>query len=414
MKFILAAIAAIFFASHAVADEAASQGAVVQGVMRGLVEKRTDHFDLYSQDSSFKPNIKNRLILDLNFDRNYQATNRRNEFSDTSANMRFFSTFNLSRNFFVNSFVRLQEARQISETQRRAAAPDGGGNRFFENHGAEFEELVLAFDTKHFAAIAGKFNPNYGIAWRHGRGIWNHQVAELYRQQEKLGLATIFRGGNAKKTGEYDFGFSVFTNDRKNLDNSIITKRDSDKKSDAKPGDTRSLASYVASLDVEFDFAGEEKLTYHFAYENLAVNADASAVPQNKIDSQKGFVASINYKYPLSENLMLDGLVEFNETKNLDGNSEVGEKYLISSLVTKIYKKWNTTLSYSSRQNTQANAFGFDQNLSEISFGYDFDKTFFFDRLTAQIGYKNQRFNYKTSLETESSAGILLRYYKAF
>jgi hypothetical protein len=418
MKFVLAAIAAIFFAADVLAKDHlpqfASQGDVVQGVMRGLIEKRTDHFDLYSKDSSFKPNIKNRLILDLNADRNYQATNRRNEFSDTSVNARFFSTFNLSRNFFVNSFLRLQEARQISEAQRRAMTPDGGGNRSFENHGLAFEELVLAFDSKHFAAIAGKFNPNYGVAWRQGRGIWNHQISELYRQQEKLGFSTILRAGSAKKTGEYDFGFSVFTNDRKNLDNSIITKRDSDSKRDAKPGDTRALTSYVTSLDVEFDFAEKEKLTYHFAYMNLAVNERVSQVSQNKIDDQKGFVASMNYKYPLSENFVLDGLVEFNDTRNLNENSDVSEKYLIGSLVTKIYKNWNTTFGYSSLQNIGANAYGFDQNLSEISFGYDFDKTILFDRLTAQLGYRNRRLNYKTSLETENSAGVLLRYYKAF
>ena len=409
MKTILILICAGLFATNAWAD-----GEVKQGVLRSLVEGNTDHFYLSDEKANFKPNVRSRLILDLNFDDNYQSTNRQNELRETRANGRFFSTFNLSRNLFISSFLRLEESLQASTTSRRNAASDGGGSRSFENHGAYFEELSLTYDSKNRALIAGKFNSNYGRAWRQGRGIWTGEIANNYRQQEKLGFGTILRAGNSKTTGKYNFGFSAFTNDRKNLDNSVITKRDSNHKSDAKPGDTRSLESYVASLDIDFDFSPQEKLTYHFAYTNLAINKRQSIVEKAKIDDQKGFVASLNYKYPLAKNFDLDGLIEYSNTKNFGGDSDISESYLTANLIAKIYKNWNVTLGNSSRKNIEIDRNGFDQNSSEISAGYDFDKTIFFDRLALQVGHKNQRTNYKNSIETQNVLGVLLRYYKNF
>ena len=233
-----------------------------------------------------------------------------------------------------------------------------------------------------------------------------------------MGFGGIYRVGDIRKTGQYELGFSAFTNDRKNLDNAIFSKRDSAHKSDAKPGDTRSLKSYVASLDVKFDFGenfgSKEKLSYHFAYTNLAVNSNMSSVTSNKIADQKGFVAGLNYEYPLAENFALDALLEFEKTKNLNGDGDISEHYLTSSLITKIYHNWNVTLGYAERDNSHVDQDGFKQNTSEISFGYDFDKTILFDKLTIQAGYKNQRTDNKTNLNVQNVLGVLLRYYKNF
>lgn len=386
-------------------------------VLRSLVEEDTDKF-AKKDSSTFKPKFSNKLVTDITFNDGYQATDRKEEYNDTEARARLYSALSFTKNISLNSFLELEPSNQASATARRNNLPNGGGDRSFESEGIHIEELTIDYDSKNFAFVAGKFNPDYGTAWKWNRGIWAWSIAENYRLREKLGLDTIYRVGDRKKTGEYEFGLSVFTNDRKNLDNSVITKRDSDHKFDGKPGDTRSLESYVASLDVNFDFGkkylSEEKLSYHFAYSNLAVNAKASAVTPTKIADQKGFVAGLNYQYPLVENFDLDVLVEYENTRNLNGDSDVTENYFTSSFIGKIYKNWNTTLAYSQRNNIHVGQSGFDQNLSEISFGYEFNKNRFFDKFLIQAGYKNQRTNYKTNIDTQNALGILVRYYKNF
>ncbi len=402
----------IFFCAEVSAEEEVSPS-----ILRSLVEEDSKKFNA-KKSSIFEPNISSKSVTDVVLSDTYQATDRKEEYRDSEVRSRLYSTINLTPNISINSFLALERSHQASEDERRHQLSSGGGDRSFEDEGIHAEELTLVYDSKNFAFVAGKFNPDYGTAWKWSRGIWAWSVAENYRLREKLGLDAMYRLGDIKKTGQYVFGISAFTNDRKNIDNAKITGRDSDHKFDAKPGDARSLQSYVASLDVNFDFGekfgDKEKLSYHFAYSNLAVNERASSVTATKIDNQKGFVAGLNYQYPIVKNFTLDGLVEYQNTRNLGGNSDITENYFTASAVGKIYRNWNVTLTYAERKNLHIDQAGFDQNLSEISLGYEFKKNNFFDKFLIQLGHKNQRTDYKTSLETQNDFGLLLRYYKNF
>lgn len=385
---------------------------LAQGVFRRMILEQVE--DAEPSDKFFAPKFRGQVVGDLNFDNNYQATNRQNEYKDGFAEGRLAGKMELNRNFSFGGILRLKRVKTESEAARRANLPDGGGNRYFDNEALYLQEFTVNYDKKNLALVAGKFTPNFGTAWRWGRGILANDLAKNYKEVEKLGVGGVYKIGDLKKTGLYNFGFSAFTNDRKNFDNSVITNRDSDNKSDAKVGDTRSLKSYVASMDVLFDFAEKEKLSYHFAYIDLAVNSRTSLVTPTKIDDQKGYVAAINYRYPVSENFLLDTLLEYVRMRNVGGNSDVGEKYSTASFVGEFYKNWNVTLSTTNLVHQQMDYNGFDQNLAEISAGYLFNKTVFFDRLLVQVGYKNTRINYKTSVETNNSAEFLLRYIKEF
>lgn len=402
-KFFLFLILA--FSSHEVFAQQYSN----QGIWKDFVAQDSKDFLNTAQ-----PLLANRFVGDVGFNDNYQSTNRQNEYDETFAAARLFSKINLPKGFAINSFLHLERLDNLDQTQRRSSSARGGGDRAFENLGVYFEELNLSLNREKYSLIAGKFDLDFGTAWRYDRGLWIHNVAENYKQTEKLGFGGIYRAGNAKKTGQYNFGLAVFTNDRKNLDNSWLVNRDSDQKSAAIPGDSRSLKSYNASLDINFDFGEKEKLTYHFSYIDLAVNASATAVEKTKIDNQKGYVLGGNYKYPLSENVLLDGLLEYANIKNLGGNSDVGENYFTANLITHFYQNWSVLLGNSRLRNYNISQIGYRQNLSEISLGYEFNKTSFFDKLTLQVGYKNQRLDYVTSLNVQNVYGILLRYYKNF
>ncbi len=376
-----------FFPYELYAQESDNQGII------------TDIAEDYLEDVKIK--FSNNLVLDANFDDNYQATVPTQEFKNSSVNARLYSSLNFTENFFLKSYLELRpQGRNL---------PDGGDHTF-ENEGINVRELAFGYDNKKIAIIAGKFNLNYGTAWKWNRGIWIRDIAQNYRQQEKIGFSGIYHAGNSKKVGEYNFGLSIFKNDRKYLDNAIFNKRDSAAKGEL-AGDA---LSFQTSLDVNFNFSEKEKLSYHFSYLNMGVNSRATLVDKNKIENQKGFVAGMNYKLPLSNNFLLDSLLEYNHTKNLNGNSDVTENYFVGNVIARIYDAWNLTLGYGQRQNIQVVQYGFDENLSEISMGYEFKKNKIFDKLLLQIGYKNQRINYKTSLETYNSVGLLVRYIKDF
>lgn len=384
------------------------------GILKQLVEENAEEIQT-KESEVFHPKFTNRLVFEVVSNDEYQSTNRQDEFLDTRAKSRLYSSYNFAKYFSVNSFLKTEPSRQISETSRRNSSPNGGGDRAFENEGIFVEELNLTFNSKKHAFVLGKFDLNFGSAWRWNRGIWTYNIAERYKQKEKLGINGIYRIGDSKKNGRYEFTYAAFTNDRKNLDNSAITGRDVDSKSDGVPGDTRSLKSYTTSLDINFDFSEKEKLSYHFSYINLAVNSRASDVtPSYKIARQKCYTAGLSYKYPVFENLLLDSLVEYASIKNLGGDSDIDENYLTANAIAKFYKNWNVTLGYAQVDNSEVQATGFQRNLSEISLGYEFKKNSFFDRLLFQVGYKNQRDDFKTSLETRNVWGGFVRYQKNF
>lgn len=381
------------------------------GIIHQLVAQ--DPKDNKNEESS-KINLTNHLTYDVSLNDEYQSTNRKDEFKDTRSKARLNSTFVFAKNLSLNGGFRFSRSNQASENSRRDALPKGGGDRTFENEGLFVEELNFVYDGKKHAFVFGKFNLNFGTAWRFNRGIWTYNIAENYRQREKLGINGIYRVGNAKTVGNYEFSYAIFTNDRKNLDNSTITKRDSAHKYDAVPGDTRSLQSYIGSVDIDFDFLEKEKLSYHFSFMNLAVNNRASQVSPSKIADQKAWVAGMNYKYPLNKNLLLDGILEYADIKNFNGNSDAKQNYLTGNVIAKIYNNWNITLGYArERQSVIAND-GYNKNLTEISAGYTFRNSNFFDKFLFQMGYKNQRDNYKTSIESRNSLGFLVRYQKEF
>lgn len=383
------------------------------GIFQYFIEKTDDKYPSSNQPL-FKPYSSNRLVFDVNFDDNYQTTDQRREHYNASARARFFSSLNFSKNFAINYELRLDQFNNALENDRRNSSPNGGGDRFFEDQGIYIRELNMSYSAKKYTLLAGKYSLDFGTAWDWNRGIWTYEIANSYQQSEKIGIGGIYRLGDIKKTGLYNFSFNSFVNDRKYLDNSILNKRDSDSKSAAIPGDENLPQSYNAAIDINFDFGEREKLSYHFSYLNLAVNGRATAVDQGKLDDQKGSALGMNYKYPVGENVDLNALIEYVDMKNVGGDSDVGQKYLTANVIGKFYQNWVTTLGYAERRTIEVVNPGLDQNLSEISFGYEFDKNSLFDKLLVQIGYKNERNNHKTSLETNNDYGVLLRYVKKF
>ncbi len=364
---------------------------------------------IYNDDlqNSYNKYLTNDFVSYIILEDNYSARQNKNKYSNAYALGRLYSNLNLGKNFSVNSYLLLeQNASAIDEDTT-------GNNKLLKHQNVNISELLLKYQNDNFSLMAGKFIANFGTAWQWNRALWA-SPASNYKQTDKLGFNAIFKAGDLKKTGKYNFGFAVFTNDRKNLDNPLIGNKSSDNKSDAKPGDTRSLNSYVASLDILFDFAKREKLSYHLAYMSLDVNSNAKTIDANQNARQVGYVFGGNYRYPISDNIDFDQLLEYSLIKNYNGTAGNDQKYLTASLNTNLYQNWNITFLAANFKNIVANFDASNQTQYELSFGYQFDKTRFFDSLLLQVGNKTLKTSSKSFSDKTDSVGVMIRYIKRF
>ncbi|MFT6077525.1 MAG: hypothetical protein ACJA02_000277 [Myxococcota bacterium] len=369
-------------------------------------------------DSNYEEVTKNQDLISgvwsnrIYFEDTFDSDKRKNQYKDTFLRSKLNANFRINSNFFVSTIAIFDKSKQKSENFRRNQLSTGGGDRSFENEGLFIDELVLNYNYKNFSALAGKFTANFGDAWLNDNGIWANQIARNYRQDEKLGLGIVGRAGDQKTSGEYVFGFSVFTNDRKNLDNSIFTKRDGTSKKDGEVGDTRGLESYVLSTDIYYDFGNDEKLSYHFSYLNLAVNDrhNSRNIP-SLINDQSAYAANMNYEYPLNKNFLLKSFIEYVQINNLEGNVEKDAKILTINLTAQIYKDFFMTLARAKEKEFEIGTNGIDRHINEVSFGYKFDNlNQLLKGLSLSIGYKEDKLDDKTSSITDKSFGFLIRH----
>jgi hypothetical protein len=402
----------LLFSAEVFAQENSSED-LTQGVWKAVVEKNLTVSPSQEEVKSFSA----KSVTDIYYDHNYQAKDKND---DALLKSILGSKIRLNKNFSVSSVIKLDAADKydsdfVTNSAGGNVTGKGNGDRFFKNQALQIDEITANYQNKNLTIIAGKFVPDFGINWKWGRGIWSNNLSYDYKQNQKLGGGASLKIGDQKRVGQYNFSFATFTNDNTSLSNSLINKPEAYNKSDAKAGDASGLLqSYNAALDVLFDFGENEKLSYHFSYINLAVNSKATQVQLNKLGDQKGYVAAMNYRYPISENFVVDGLLEYVALKNIGGNSDISDKYSTASLVGEIYRNWNITLATTHLARREVNFNGVDQNLSEISAGYKFTPAKFFDQLLLQVGYKNFRTNYKTSLNSNNSIGALLRLIKSF
>lgn len=355
--------------------------------------------------------INHRLVNDLSFANNF--SNPRNNFQDTTGVVRFSTNLEY-KNFKLFSILRFARIDNNRDIERRLNDPAGGGSRSFDNFGATLPELNLKYSLGNNSIIAGKFTSNFGTAWRWNQGVFIHNIASNYGLFEKLGFAFVSKYGDIKKTGLYNFSFSTFTNDRKNFDNSVFHRREGDGKSKAIAGDTRSLKSYTLATDINFEFAENERLSYHLAYANLAINKEMSPIKNAKIKNQNGYVFGVNYIFPIIKKLNAETLIEYTRISNINGNTDISNKFLTTNLIFKYNKKYS--LMFGNSKNKIKNKLisrSYD-NSNEINFGYEFDKTKFYDKITAQIVYHQLTIKSPNQNQTNKSWAILLRYIKNF
>ncbi len=389
----------ILFLALSLSTQTAFAYDMEDGVWKNLNEK-------HAQTVNNKKLISGMLGNRIYYTKTHDSDSRNNEYSDTYLKSRLGVNLKLTNNFSLKSIAKLEKVSNSKST------PDGT-DRTFDNQGAFLDELVLGYDYKNFSALAGKMTMNFGDAWKVNNGIWVNEIAhDSYEQNEKLGIGATQRFGDPKVTGEYVFGISAFTNDRKNFDNSVLENRNGVSKSSGEAGDTRNLKSYVLSTDIYYDFGEDEKLSYHFSYLDSAINdrRNTSNTPE-AIDNEKAYALNMRYKYPLSQNFALDGFIEYVEINNLGGNSAADSRILTVNLTTYIYKYFFVTLARSKEQQFKVAGNGVDESINEYSIGYKFDKLHkYLKGLSVLAGYREGANDDKVNLVRDNSFGLLINH----
>ncbi len=371
-------------------------------------------------ESSNKVDFLNRVYFDVfaRDDRNASAT--QNEVIRSSARVDLVSQLHYNKKWFIYTNFRVEEQGLVSnEFRSLQATPANGEDQSFQDHAGVVRELNFGYEDDDYKVFAGKFRPKFGYAWNLGRGVFTNSLSSSYMQSERIGFGGEVKAGDKRRTGAYNLGVSFYKYDRKYLDNSMLTSRTEVKQNQAVASDTKNPDSFTVHLDIDFDLNSGKELFYRFAYSKqkfdrkYLVNNSTAETPY---EDQQAYSLTMNYKVPFSKNFSLDSLVEYADTEFLEGGFGVNKDSVTNvSAIANICKNWNITGGVAERR-ILATAGGITAKTleSELTVGYNFDKSDYFDGLQIKVGLVELRDTVTApySLDERRGGVALLRYVK--
>jgi hypothetical protein len=338
---------------------------------------------------SFKPSISANLVSELQIEEFYSADNPENDLTRSIFRTEFMPKLNFNENFFLDGNIVFEPVQTSARTSRDSR---------FENEGAYFKDLKLNAVFGPWAGSIGKFGPNFGKAWDYGRGIWGEDFAEDYEITQRIG-GSLGYSFATEKYGSHTLNGSTFFKDTSLLTESVVTAKGRTRHRSGGVSNTNDFSSYVFSL-AGANAGGIESLEYMLSYRHQArgdVNTD------NK--NEHGAAATLKYTIPVVENLSFDTFGEYANFENYDGSATADRRYITGSVITRLYKNWNVTTAYTSRQISDIDAATVDDHLFQLTGGYDFGNGF-----TTEAGYRGTQ----ESSADKNGLGALVRYKAAF
>lgn len=269
----------------------------------------------------------------------------------------------------IESFIRFGITDRIGVETALIFEPVGdlepGENGFFDNEGLYVEQLKLTWQGESLGAFIGKYNPEFGVAWKAAPGLWGTDMAEDYELTERLGA-----GGSATwdspQWGRHVLTAGTFFTDRTFLSDSWIESRGTTGKSDGGPSNTGSLSSFFIALDGR-DPIRIPGLSYHLAARHQA-QGDADSVG----DGETGWVAGAAYGFHIDGRYRLDVLEEYADFSNFNAGPD-DASYLTAGGKLTIDEKWNVSASWTGKTVDFSTGGTDDDHLVQLSGGYRFE-----------------------------------------
>lgn len=292
------------------------------------------------------------LDLELQNDLTAHATdgNERNNLkSEIEAGLRYQATSALSLNLGL-------KLEQIAD-------PDAGRDEAFEKHGAFVERLTVNYDSDAFSLYAGKFTPNFGVAWDIAPGIYTKEFAESdYELSERWGFGgSVGLPGGA--FGHLDLSASAFFADRTVLSDSLFSRRGRTTKAAGGPSNTGDFSSFAVAIDGH-EVPWFESLEYQLAFVQQGKGEGDSS-------DERGVVASVSFTLPLIGETTITPLVEY---AAFDGRAGVRDRDQRNwtAAARFDYDAWNLTLGYGRRQVRESGLDDATDELHQLTVGYKF------------------------------------------
>jgi hypothetical protein len=241
-----------------------------------------------------------------------------------------------------------------------------GENGVFQHHGFFLEDLFLVVDLEPFDLKAGKFTPNFGIAWDVAPGLYGTDVAEgSYEFTERV-------GAEASWTMEPDaessptLSASTFFLDTSILTRSVGSDREP-RRVDLDEGgvsNTEDLSSFAVALD---GHAPETLggVRYHMAYSDQARGRGGEK-------DQHGWAAALEHRVSIGDELEIAPLVEVVRLSDVDGTARHDRTHV--TLGTELRSgPWHLDISYTRTREDLPHDRTYDDDHVQVSLGYDFD-----------------------------------------
>jgi hypothetical protein len=304
------------------------------------------------------------LDMELQNDLTTRATNgnrRDNLKAEIEAALRYQATQTMSLNLGL-------KLEQVSD-------PDDGRDEAFEKHGAFVDSVTVNYERDGFALYAGKFTPNFGLAWDVAPGIYTKEFAESdYELAERWGLGGKI-GVPGGPFGHLDLSASAFFRDRTVLSNSLFNSRGRTTKASGGPGNTGDFSSFALALDGH-EVPWFDSLEYQIAVVHQGKGEGDSA-------DEQGVVASASFTWPLMGGVSVSPLVEYALFSGRGGVRDRDQQNLTSAARFD-YEAWNLTFGYGRRHVKETGLDAATDELRQLTVGYAFDNGL---RLDAGYGH---------------------------
>ncbi|MZR29143.1 hypothetical protein [Sneathiella litorea] len=299
-----------------------------------------------AEEESF-PKITGELSVEVENDWTYQSDDPDAEIND------LYPTVVLGTN------VAFTEVFSLNFEATLEPVEDATSDRAFEDLGGYLNIITVNYDGEAVSAYAGKFTPNFGIAWDIAPGIFGTNLNEDYELAEMIG----FGGGfHFEAAGEHTISASTFFQDTSFLSNSVGTQRGPLRLSDGGAGNTENFSSFAVALDGNF-----QKLPgfrYHLGLSSLGAGEDGN-------DRQLGYAIGGEYAFNIGEDVTLSPMAEYVYFDNYGGIDNDTAKYFTAGLALN-YENWAASSTYQLRD-TEVGGVMTDDHVVDLTVGYVFD-----------------------------------------
>lgn len=236
---------------------------------------------------------------------------------------------------------------------------DATDDREFEDLGGYLNILTVNYDTDVFSVFAGKFTPNFGIAWDAAPGLYGTDINGDYEYAEMIGL-----GGsvNFSAAGTHTVSASSFFADTTFLSDSLGESRGPLNESDGGLANTEDLSSFALALDGGFDDL--DGFRYHLGFTALSEGNDGE-------EYQYGYAAGIEYGFDINEDLAATPLFEYVYLDNFEG-TEGDSAHFATAAFGIEYGSWTASTAYQLRQ-SETSGSGQVDYVFDLTLGYTFE-----------------------------------------